>query len=120
MGRNRPVPRRGSHRRSRTPRGHWVLVTMIVLTFAIGLTIEGYSHGVLGENSADEPHPGRSAGTAPPAVLNGGPVINATGTRPRSYTMPPGTVALTFDDGPDPTWTPKVLAVLRRDRKSVV
>jgi cellulose synthase/poly-beta-1,6-N-acetylglucosamine synthase-like glycosyltransferase/peptidoglycan/xylan/chitin deacetylase (PgdA/CDA1 family) len=89
---------------------------MIVLTFAVGLTIEGYSHGVLGENTADEPHPGRSAGTAPPAVLNGGPVINATGARPRSYRMPRGTVALTFDDGPDPTWTPKVLAVLRRYR----
>ncbi|MBV8959621.1 MAG: glycosyltransferase [Actinobacteria bacterium] len=27
----------------------------------------------------------------------------------------PGLVALTFDDGPDPTWTPRVLAVLRRE-----
>jgi cellulose synthase/poly-beta-1,6-N-acetylglucosamine synthase-like glycosyltransferase/peptidoglycan/xylan/chitin deacetylase (PgdA/CDA1 family) len=25
-----------------------------------------------------------------------------------------GTVALTFDDGPDPVWTPKILAILRR------
>ncbi|NMO88777.1 glycosyltransferase [Actinomycetospora sp. TBRC 11914] len=30
--------------------------------------------------------------------------------------MPPRTVALTFDDGPDPTWTPQVLAVLARHR----
>jgi len=28
--------------------------------------------------------------------------------------MPPGTVALTFDDGPDPRWTPQILDVLRR------
>ncbi len=28
---------------------------------------------------------------------------------------PEKTVALTFDDGPDPTWTPKVLAVLKRE-----
>lgn len=27
---------------------------------------------------------------------------------------PPKTVALTFDDGPDPTWTPKILEVLKR------
>ena len=28
--------------------------------------------------------------------------------------MPPDTVALTFDDGPDPPWTPQVLAVLAK------
>jgi peptidoglycan-N-acetylglucosamine deacetylase len=27
----------------------------------------------------------------------------------------PGVVALTFDDGPDPTWTPRILKVLRRE-----
>lgn len=26
----------------------------------------------------------------------------------------PGTVALTFDDGPDPTYTPQVLAILKK------
>ena len=30
--------------------------------------------------------------------------------------MPARTVALTFDDGPDPAWTPKVLAILRHYR----
>ncbi|HVW32848.1 MAG TPA: glycosyltransferase [Acidimicrobiia bacterium] len=38
--------------------------------------------------------------------LPGRPVRDVTG---------PGVVALTFDDGPDPTWTPKILAVLRRE-----
>jgi cellulose synthase/poly-beta-1,6-N-acetylglucosamine synthase-like glycosyltransferase/peptidoglycan/xylan/chitin deacetylase (PgdA/CDA1 family) len=28
--------------------------------------------------------------------------------------MPPRTIALTFDDGPDPRWTPRILAVLKR------
>ena len=28
--------------------------------------------------------------------------------------MPPGTIALTFDDGPDPHWTPLILDVLAR------
>lgn len=40
-----------------------------------------------------------------------GTVGGAPGTGPRT---PPGAVALTFDDGPDPTWTPQVLQVLGR------
>src|SRR4029450_9005825 len=30
--------------------------------------------------------------------------------------MPARTIALTFDDGPDPVWTPRILAVLARYR----
>jgi cellulose synthase/poly-beta-1,6-N-acetylglucosamine synthase-like glycosyltransferase/peptidoglycan/xylan/chitin deacetylase (PgdA/CDA1 family) len=91
-----------------------VLVILVMFVFAIGLLIEGYTRGVLGENSADEPAPGQHAAAAPAAVTSGGPVIDVTGARVRSYSMPARTVALTFDDGPDPTWTPKILAVLRR------
>jgi cellulose synthase/poly-beta-1,6-N-acetylglucosamine synthase-like glycosyltransferase/peptidoglycan/xylan/chitin deacetylase (PgdA/CDA1 family) len=93
-----------------------VVVSLVMLVFAIGLLIEGYTHGVLGENSADEPPPAPHAAAAPSAVIGGGPVIKVTGSRVRSYSMPARTVALTFDDGPDPTWTPRVLAVLRRYR----
>jgi cellulose synthase/poly-beta-1,6-N-acetylglucosamine synthase-like glycosyltransferase/peptidoglycan/xylan/chitin deacetylase (PgdA/CDA1 family) len=107
-------PGSGSHRRSRAPRGHWVLVSLLVFTVMIGLLIEGFTRGVLGENSADQPQAGGPA--APAAVLHGGAVLSAAGPRPRSYTMPPRTVALTFDDGPDPDWTPKVLAILRHYR----
>ena len=108
--------RPSSHRRSRAPRGHWVLVSLVMLVFAAGLMVEGYTRGVLGENSSTEPSPGRHAAAAPAAVASGGPVIRMAGSRPRSYTMPARTVALTFDDGPDPTWTPKILAVLRHYR----
>src|SRR6202453_55775 len=31
------------------------------------------------------------------------------------YGYNPKAVALTFDDGPDPTWTPKILDVLKRE-----
>ena len=105
--------RPSSHRRSRAPRGHWILVSLVMLVFAVGLMVEGYTRGVLGENSSTEPSPGRHAAAAPAAVASGGPVIRMAGSHPRSYTMPARTVALTFDDGPDPTWTPKILAVLR-------
>src|SRR5215469_5693303 len=87
-----------------------------MLVFAVGLLVEGYTRGVLGENSADQPRPGPHAAAAPTAVTGGGPVIEMTGSHVRSYSMPARTVALTFDDGPDPAWTPKILAVLRRYR----
>jgi cellulose synthase/poly-beta-1,6-N-acetylglucosamine synthase-like glycosyltransferase/peptidoglycan/xylan/chitin deacetylase (PgdA/CDA1 family) len=50
----------------------------------------------------------------PPEILNGGPVIETTPDVVRSHPMPPRTIALTFDDGPDPRWTPAILEVLRR------
>lgn len=51
-----------------------------------------------------------------PAAAAGGPVSRVWNTPGAS--SPPGApvVALTFDDGPDPKWTPQVLAVLRRYR----
>ncbi len=95
-----------------------MLVSLVMLVFAVGLLIEGYTRGVLGENSADEPAPraATAADAVPAAISDGGPVISLTGSQARSYSMPARTVALTFDDGPDPAWTPRILAVLRRYR----
>ncbi len=106
--------RPSSHRKSTTPRGHWLLVSLIVLVFVIGLVIEGYTRGVLGVNNATEPPPIPHAAPAPAAITGGGPVIGLTGHAVHSYSMPRHTVALTFDDGPDPNWTPKIIAVLRK------
>ncbi len=105
-----PASRRGN----RTPRGHWPLVSLLVFVFAIGLLIEGYTHGVLGENSADVPPANPHAVAAPAKVTAGGPVLAVVDGQPRSYQIPRKTVVLSFDDGPDPTWTPKILAILER------
>src|SRR5262249_10680040 len=42
------------------------------------------------------------------------PIIDTTKGAVKSYRLPPKTIALTFDDGPDPTWTPKIMDVLRK------
>ncbi len=116
--RARPDPRVAAgypkHARTRPPRGHWLLFSLILLVIAVGLLVEGYTHGVLGESSSTIPQAAPDGPAAPGTVTNGGPVINATASRPGTYSMPPRTVALTFDDGPDPTWTPKILAILER------
>jgi cellulose synthase/poly-beta-1,6-N-acetylglucosamine synthase-like glycosyltransferase/peptidoglycan/xylan/chitin deacetylase (PgdA/CDA1 family) len=110
-GTGRRYPR---HRRATASRSHWFLVGLVLLVFALGLLVEGYTHGVLGENSSGVAQAQAGGPGAPGLVLHGGPVINATGARPLTYRMPRRTVALTFDDGPDPVWTPRILAILRR------
>jgi cellulose synthase/poly-beta-1,6-N-acetylglucosamine synthase-like glycosyltransferase/peptidoglycan/xylan/chitin deacetylase (PgdA/CDA1 family) len=102
------------HRRGGSPRGHWILVSLVMFVLAVGLVIEGYTHGVLGENSADKPAASSRAAAAPAAVTGGGPVVQVAGSQTTSYSLPARTAALTFDDGPDPAWTPKILAVLHR------
>ncbi|MGC4851926.1 polysaccharide deacetylase family protein [Micromonospora sp. DT4] len=41
-------------------------------------------------------------------------MLRLDGDEPVSRPVPDRTIALTFDDGPDPRWTPQVLDVLRR------
>lgn len=53
--------------------------------------------------------------TVPQNLLKGGPIIDARGSKnahPVSYGIPEKTVVLSFDDGPSPDWTPKILQVL--------
>ena len=107
-------PRR--HGATRTPHGHWAFVVLILLVFATALVFEGYTHGVLGESPQTANLAGSHGPPGPHKLVYGGPLINATGQHPYSYAMPAKTVALTFDDGPDATWTPKILAILGRKR----
>ena len=47
-------------------------------------------------------------------VSNGGPIIDDRHGTVETAGVLERTIALTFDDGPDPTWTPQVLEVLKR------
>ena len=114
MARKQPA-RQTRHRATRTPRGHWAFAALVLLVFGTALVVEGYTHGVLGESPQTANLAGSGGPGGPHNLVYGGPVINATGRHPYSYRMPAKTVALTFDDGPDPVWTPKILAILRRE-----
>jgi cellulose synthase/poly-beta-1,6-N-acetylglucosamine synthase-like glycosyltransferase/peptidoglycan/xylan/chitin deacetylase (PgdA/CDA1 family) len=74
------------------------------------LFVEAYA------NARFAPDQNRDTGTAqgrvPKNVLTGGPLVDGVS----AHRLPDRTIALTFDDGPDPTWTPEVLRVLRRHR----
>ncbi|HEX3538840.1 MAG TPA: bifunctional polysaccharide deacetylase/glycosyltransferase family 2 protein [Acidimicrobiales bacterium] len=74
-----------------------------------GLLVDGYRHRGLRHSGTVPPAPGTQ-----PALAQNDPVLDLKGAAVGAASAPPGKVALTFDDGPDPTWTPRVLALLRR------
>ncbi|MFF4829938.1 glycosyltransferase [Streptomyces sp. NPDC001312] len=109
------APRRRSRTRQVTPRTHWLLLSVLVVTLSTALLLQGYTHhmfGIASDNVTDVR--GRNA-TVPSQVIHGGPVIAKAATSPHTAQVKARTIALTFDDGPDPVWTPRILEVLRRN-----
>ncbi|MFJ7275516.1 bifunctional polysaccharide deacetylase/glycosyltransferase family 2 protein [Kitasatospora sp. NPDC098663] len=96
--------------RGTTPRGHWWLLGSLLTVFLLALflatsVIRGV--GAAGTSQSQGPDD-----LVPGSVSGGGPVVDARGAAPISSAVRPGTVALTFDDGPDPAWTPQILRLL--------
>ncbi|MER6950181.1 bifunctional polysaccharide deacetylase/glycosyltransferase family 2 protein [Nonomuraea sp. NPDC000554] len=102
-----------SRARQVDPRGHWFLLAVGVLLAAAALLLDGFATNVVGETRAAPPVADRPSPQLE-KVREGGPVLNLTGGEPSSARLPVRTIALTFDDGPDPAWTPQVLDVLRK------
>jgi peptidoglycan/xylan/chitin deacetylase (PgdA/CDA1 family) len=100
-----------SHRRGVLLLRFLVAVALLALLVNM-LLVEAYLGNEFTPDSATRQV--RPVDAVPAAVLSGGPVIDLSGTRPLTYRMPERTLALTFDDGPDPRWTPQILDVLRR------
>ncbi|HET8599263.1 MAG TPA: bifunctional polysaccharide deacetylase/glycosyltransferase family 2 protein [Segeticoccus sp.] len=109
-----PTAARADRRRQTTrPRAHWVVLAVLLTVLGLSLAVAGYVHHY-GHSDYSGPPPGAS-GQVPAEVSEGGPVINgAATTGERTATVQPKTIALTFDDGPDPRWTRKILQVLDR------
>ena len=90
------------------PRAHWLLLLLGLLALLAALSFNGLVTNV-GGGSGPSVAP---ASPAPRQVTAGGPVLRLDGPTPVARRMPPRTIALTFDDGPDPRWTPQMLDVL--------
>ncbi len=111
-----PPPARRGHGRSRRrllPRPRVLLGTLLITIFVGVLVIQAYINAEFKSDHLKS-DVGDQAGV-PAAILGGGPIINTTGGQENSHRMPERTIALTFDDGPNPAWTPKVLEVLREN-----
>ncbi|GAA1989036.1 bifunctional polysaccharide deacetylase/glycosyltransferase family 2 protein [Catenulispora subtropica] len=98
----------------RNPRSHWLLMGAMMLVLASMLLLGGVLDHQVGAEGGGGPHTPLGAAGVPPSVSQGGPVVDTRSGAERSLSAQPGKVALTFDDGPDPRWTPQVLAVLAK------
>jgi cellulose synthase/poly-beta-1,6-N-acetylglucosamine synthase-like glycosyltransferase/peptidoglycan/xylan/chitin deacetylase (PgdA/CDA1 family) len=81
--------------------------------FVLVLVVAGIANDPGGNDAAGE-RPEGDTSAVPRSVSDGGPIVDATGGKVKSTQVPRGTIVLTFDDGPDPKWTPEVLAVLKK------
>ncbi|MEZ7157812.1 glycosyltransferase [Streptomyces sp. MAD19A] len=102
--------RRGALRR-RVPL-RLLLPLLVLVALAAMLMLRGYVHSeILADHRVQDPAPTTEV---PEEILEGGPVIDARSGKATSLSVPDRRLVLTFDDGPDPTWTPKVLDVLKK------
>ncbi len=106
---------RGTRRRhdELSMRPRWLVIAACVAMFVAILITNGVTTSQIGVD-ADGAAPNGRDDAVPAVVKNGGPVIDTTRGRTASLVPPSKTVALTFDDGPDPQWTPQALAVLAK------
>jgi cellulose synthase/poly-beta-1,6-N-acetylglucosamine synthase-like glycosyltransferase/peptidoglycan/xylan/chitin deacetylase (PgdA/CDA1 family) len=100
---------------NRPPRAHWLLFLLGVAVLLALLCLDGYANHPRAEGSGRPAStPATLSGGAPDKLAEAGPILRIApdGTLHHSA-MPARTVALTFDDGPDPQWTPRILDALR-------
>ncbi|MER6676826.1 glycosyltransferase [Streptomyces sp. NPDC000983] len=107
--RRRSAP--GGPRRRRLPM-RLLLPVLVLAALMAMLMLRGYVHSeILADHRV---RPAAASDQVPEEILKGGPVIDARGGRTESLSVPNHRLVLTFDDGPDPEWTPKVLDVLKK------
>ena len=97
------------------PRPRFLFVGFLLLVLVSVLMVQAYVQAQVATPRNVHSSLHSSSDNVPNEVTNGGPIIDTTHADPVSYSLPPKTIALTFDDGPDPKWTPKVLALLRKN-----
>ncbi|MEV3931624.1 glycosyltransferase [Streptomyces sp. NPDC049944] len=114
-----PVSRgRHNRKKKRTVRRRlpmrYLLPSLLLVALLAMLMLRGYVHSeILADHRIQAPAP---TSQVPDDVLEGGPVIDArtAGKDAATLRIPDRRIVLTFDDGPDPVWTPRVLDELRK------
>jgi cellulose synthase/poly-beta-1,6-N-acetylglucosamine synthase-like glycosyltransferase/peptidoglycan/xylan/chitin deacetylase (PgdA/CDA1 family) len=97
------------HALRRDPRGHWLLLVLFLPVVTAALLFEGWTNHEVDAARYKAP----CTTPIPRAADNGDPVLRLDGNKVETASMPARTAALTFNGGPDPVWTPRILDLLR-------
>ncbi|MEU1255889.1 glycosyltransferase [Streptomyces chartreusis] len=89
-----------------------ILAGLLLLALTSVMLLDGYLRAEVGGDQ--RVRTGAASGKVPDKVLDGGPILTFRGGQATTVSVPDKTIALTFDDGPNPTWTPQVLAILKK------
>ncbi|MFH9065458.1 glycosyltransferase [Streptomyces coeruleorubidus] len=109
--RSGPAPRARGGSRRRLPL-RLLLPLLVLVALMAMLMLRGYVHSeILADHRVRPP---AATDQVPEKIMRGGPVIDTRSGRTETLRLPDRRLVLTFDDGPDPVWTPKVLDVLRK------
>ncbi|MFF1732922.1 bifunctional polysaccharide deacetylase/glycosyltransferase family 2 protein [Streptomyces sp. NPDC058247] len=101
---------RAGRRAAALQRPRVVLALVLVLGLVSVMLLDGYLRSeVLGDHRV---RTGASYDKVPQRILDGGPILTSTNGSMRTQSVPKKTIVLTFDDGPDATYTEKVLKIL--------
>ncbi|WP_330348619.1 bifunctional polysaccharide deacetylase/glycosyltransferase family 2 protein [Streptomyces sp. NBC_00582] len=87
-----------------------ILALLLLLALTSVMLLDGYLRAEVGGDQ--RVRTGAGSSKVPDKVLDGGPILTFRGGQATTVSVPDKTIALTFDDGPNPTWTPKVLEIL--------
>ncbi|MFE0413112.1 bifunctional polysaccharide deacetylase/glycosyltransferase family 2 protein [Streptomyces tendae] len=113
-GRRRAPTRmeRAAGRAAALQRPRVLLALLLLLALTCVMLLDGYLRAEVGGDQ--RVRTGASASDVPEDVLDGGPILSFPGGQATTVSVPDKTIVLTFDDGPDPTWTPQVLEILEK------
>ncbi|MFD0024713.1 bifunctional polysaccharide deacetylase/glycosyltransferase family 2 protein [Streptomyces sp. NPDC058382] len=100
----------GRVRRQAVPGPRVVIALLLLLGLVSTMLLDGFLRAEVGGDQRIRS--GAAASNVPDSVLDGGPLLSFRGGTARTQSVPDKTIVLTFDDGPDPEWTRKVLGVL--------
>ncbi|MEV6396424.1 glycosyltransferase [Streptomyces sp. NPDC051907] len=91
----------------------YLLPVFFLVALLAMLMLRGYVHSeILADHRVRPP---AATDQVPKKVLGGGPVVDVREEgEPKALRVPDKKLVLTFDDGPDPVWTPKVLDKLKQ------
>ncbi len=102
------MPTGGPSSRDGRSAARWATLALLLGPLVVLLAVQGLSTRTTGRSATPQ------TGT-PGRLASAGPILLWDGNRLVSRGRKPGhRIALTFDDGPDPKWTPRIAEALRR------